>query len=293
MELRSTPVQKMLFVINPVSGPGETNWSNIIQTYFQQQSQLIELYTIPENATAEIVREKIVSSGAGIAVAVGGDGTIKLVAESLLESNIPLGILPAGSANGMAKELAIPLNPEEALQVLVTGKLRTIHLTQVNGHVCIHLSDIGYNANLIRQFEQQKGRGMFGYLRAAVKALFRHPHMDVTMEVGSKRMDLKAAMVVVANGTQYGSGAVINPVGNLDDGLFEVVVVKKISATEIFKMRFSHTPFNPKKTVVYQTNRIQIRSHRPVHFQVDGEYFGKVKAIEAWLLPAALRILVP
>jgi len=70
MELRSTPVQKMLFVINPGSGPGDTNWSNIIQTYFQQQSQLVELYTIPENATAEIVREKIVSSGAGIAVAV-------------------------------------------------------------------------------------------------------------------------------------------------------------------------------------------------------------------------------
>ena len=118
MELNPTPVQKKLFIINPVSGPAEKNWSNIIQTYFQQQSQQIELYTIPENATAALVREKIISFSPGMVVAVGGDGTIKLVAESLLESNIPLGILPAGSANGMAKELAIPLNPEEALQVL-------------------------------------------------------------------------------------------------------------------------------------------------------------------------------
>ena len=113
------------------------------------------------------------------------------------------------------------------------------------------------------------------------------------MEVGPKRMDLRAAMVVLANGTEYGSGARINPIGKLDDTLFEVVVVKKISAVEIFKMRFSHSPFNPAKTAVYQTSRVQIRSVKPVHFQVDGEYIGKVKTIDAWLLPAALQVMVP
>ena len=290
---KSTPVEKILFVINPVSGPGEKDWNNIINSFFQGQPQQIELYTMPEQATVALIKGKIISCTPCMVVAVGGDGTIKLVAESLLDTKIPLGILPAGSANGMAKELAIPMDPEAALQVLITGSMQTIHLTEVNGHICIHLSDIGYNANLIRHFEQQSGRGMFGYLRAAFKALFRHPVMEVTMEVGPKRMDLRAAMVVLANGTEYGSGARINPIGKLNDTLFEVVVVKKISAAEIFKMRFSHTSFNPAKTAVYQTSRVQIRSVKPVHFQVDGEYIGKVKTIDAWLLPAALQVMVP
>jgi diacylglycerol kinase family enzyme len=106
-------------------------------------------------------------------------------------------------------------------------------------------------------------------------------------------VQLRAAMIVVANGTMYGSGAVINPVGTLDDAQFEVVAIKKISAMEIFKMRFSHAEFNPEKTVLYQTNRLHILSKRRVHFQVDGEYIGKVKSVEASLLPAALQVIVP
>ena len=113
------------------------------------------------------------------------------------------------------------------------------------------------------------------------------------MEVGPKRMDLRAAMVVLANGTEYGSGARINPIGKLNDSLFEVVVVKKISAAEIFKMRFSHTSFNPAKTAVYQTSRVQIRSVKPVHFQVDGEYRGRTKSIKAGILPNCLKVMLP
>jgi len=292
-EVGTTAPHKILFVVNPVSGPGETDWTDIIRSYFQQQPDLIKIFQIPKGLTTDKLREEIGVVGPDIVVAVGGDGTIKLVAESVMETKIPLGILPAGSANGMAKELGIPMDSEAALRVLMTGRSRNVHLIRINGHVCIHLSDIGYNADLVRRFEQQSGRGKWGYLRAAVKALFRHPLMEVTMTVGNEEVALRAAMIVLANGTAYGSGAVINPVGNLDDTLFEVVAIKKISAIEIFKMRFSHTPFNPEKTQLYQTNRLNIHSKRSVHFQVDGEYLGKVKSIEASLLPASLYIMVP
>lgn len=113
------------------------------------------------------------------------------------------------------------------------------------------------------------------------------------MIVGNEKVELSAAMIVLANGTMYGSNALINPVGNLDAELFEVVVIKKISAKELFKMRFSHAEYDPEKTVVYQTNHVHIRSKRLVHFQVDGEYLGKVKSVEASLIPAALQVIVP
>ena len=293
METNTTVTKKILFFVNPVSGPGKTNWNDTIRNYFHQQPEQIEIVTIEKEATSEQLREKINAIKPDIAVAVGGDGTIKLVGESLMDTEIPLGILPAGSANGMAKELGIPSDPEAAMQLLVTGRPRTIHLLRVNGHVCIHLSDIGYNADLIRHYEQQSGRGKWGYLRAAVKALFRHPVMEVFMVVANEKLELRAAMVVLANATMYGSGVVINPLGNLDDALFEVVVIKKISAIEIFKMRFLQVAFNPEKTKLYQTDRLHIRSKRLVHFQVDGEYLGKVKSVEASLLPAALQVLVP
>lgn len=292
METASTETQKILFLVNEVSGPGETNWNNIIRNYYQKHPEQIEIITLTKKVTTEQLREIISVAKPDIAVAVGGDGTIKLIAESLMNTNVSLGILPAGSANGMAKELGIPLDAEAALQLLVAGRTRTIHLLRVNGHVSIHLSDIGYNADLVRRFEQQSGRGKWGYLRAAVKALFRLPKMEVMMMVDNEKVELRAVMIVLANGTMYGSNAIINPVGNLDDELFEVVVIKKISAKEIFKMRFSHTEYDPEKTAVYQTNYVHIRSKRPVHFQVDGEYLGKVRSVNASIIPSALRVIV-
>jgi diacylglycerol kinase family enzyme len=226
-------------------------------------------------------------------VAIGGDGTIRLVAHSLHGTGIRLGILPAGSANGLAKELGIPEEPAAALKVITDGQGKKIHVTIVNGHWCIHLADVGFNAHLIKTFDAQNGRGMWGYFKAAVKILFKHPAMQVELHVDGKKIPVEAAMVVLANGTRYGSGAVINPLGSISDELFEVIAVKKISANELFKMRFSHADFDPEKTEIFQTRELNIRSRRKVHFQVDGEYLGKVYEIEATILPNALTILVP
>jgi len=284
---------KLLFIINPGSGNNHTDWHSEIRNYFKSTHHTIELFDLPEPCSTEKIKQKIEEYKPQRVIAVGGDGTVKLAAQCLMQTNIPLGILPAGSANGMAKELEIPGNAEDALEIVVNGTVKKIHLLKINDQLCIHLSDIGYNADLVRRFEHQSGRGNWGYLRAAAKALLRHPVMEVTMTVGNEKVELQAAMIVLANGTMYGSGALINPVGNLDDALFEVIVIKKISAMEIFKMLFTHAEYNPEKTVLYQTNHLYIRSKRPVHFQVDGEYLGKIKSVEASLLPAALQVIVP
>ena len=98
-------------------------------------------------------------------------------------------------------------------------------------------------------------------------------------------------MVVIANATKYGSGALINPDGKLDDDVFEVIVIKKISIAEIYKMMVTHLSYNPLKTEVYQTKSLQIKSKRKAHFQVDGEYLGKVNDISATILPASLQMI--
>ncbi|MCW3090535.1 MAG: diacylglycerol kinase family lipid kinase [Ferruginibacter sp.] len=284
---------RILFIINPGSGNNTTDWPQAINDYFVSLPHTIELFHLPEDSDPGKIKDKIKQFLPQQVVAVGGDGTIKMVAECLIGNKIPLGILPAGSANGLAKELGISQQPAEALNVIATGVLKNIHVTMVNNHLCIHLSDIGFNAFLIKKFESQTGRGMWGYLKASIKALFDNPVMQVEMQVDNKKINIEAAMIVIANGTRYGSGAVINPVGTIEDERFEVIAVKKISVKEIFKMTVSHASFDPHKTEVFQTNHLLIRSRKKVHFQVDGEYLGKVNEIKATIMPGALEIIVP
>lgn len=284
---------KILFILNAGAGSKGTDWQAEIEKYFAELSHTIEVLTLDDNCSMEPVHEKIASFLPTLVVAAGGDGTVKLVAECASEKDIPLGILPGGSANGLAKELGIPLEPQEALHILTTGKIKKIHLIKVNEHLCIHLSDIGFNAYVIKKFDAQAGRGMWGYLKASVKVLFQHAKMEVDIQIDGQNKTVNAAMIVIANGNSYGSGALINPIGKLDDNLFEVVAVKKVSLRELFKMVVTHKPYDPKKIAIYQTDNLKMKSAKKAHFQVDGEYLGKTNNIKAVLLPGALEIVVP
>jgi diacylglycerol kinase (ATP) len=284
---------KILFVINPSSGTNTPDWAGIIDEYFETLDHIVEVFQLPCDFNAKSLIEKIASFSPHQVIAVGGDGIIKLVAECLMHTKMLLGILPAGSANGLAKELGIPEDHTKALDVIVAGRSKKIHLLKINNHICIHLSDIGLNAQTIKKFETLPTRGMWGYVRAALKVVWVNPVMLITMDLAGKVTNQKAHMIVIANATQYGSGAVINPIGKLDDKLFEVIVVKKISLLELFKMIFSHNAYDSTKIEVFQTNALRLNSTRKVHFQIDGEYLGKVNEVNATLLPDALEIIVP
>ncbi len=285
--------KKFLFIINPGSGNNDIDWTQEIKQYFLTTKYIIELFDLPADCNLQKIKDKIANFLPSQVIAVGGDGTIKLVAECLVQKNIPLGILPAGSANGLAKELGISSVPAEALDVLIKGSLKKVHAIRINNELCLHLSDIGFNAFVIKMFETQTGRGMWGYIKASARALWSHPHMMIEMQLLNKKIKLKAAMVVIANATQYGSGAVINPIGKLDDEVFEVIAVKKISFREIFKMMISHEPYDTEKTEIFQTNTLTIRSRKKAHFQVDGEYLGKVNVVNASIITNALEIMIP
>lgn len=282
-----------LFIINPSSGTNTPDWQGIITTYFNDFNHVVEIHPLPSDFNTQSILDKIASFSPDRVVAVGGDGTIKLLAECLMNTKIPLGILPAGSANGLAKELDIPDDYTKALDVIVNGSLKKIHLLKINDHICIHLSDIGLNAHAVKKFETLPGRGMWGYLRASLNVMRINPVMHVEIVMADKVITRKAHMIVIANATRYGSGAVINPVGRLDDNLFEVIVIRKISLRELFKMIFSHKPYDSDKTEIFQTTTLSLRSARKVFFQIDGEYLGTVNEVHTSLLSDALEIIVP
>ena len=290
--MTATSFLKVLFIVNPGSGSDNLDYKKEIIDFFEPLEHDAEVYELPEKCDIAQLKDTIRKAKADRVVAVGGDGTLKLVAECLKGTDTPIGIVPAGSANGMAKELGIPLGLKEALDLTLSGNPKQIHLVMVNDELCIHLSDIGFNAYIVKKFDDLPQRGMLGYAKATWKALWSHHKMEVEFDIAGETIRSEAAMVVIANATMYGTGVKINPEGKLDDDVFEVILVKKYSVLEILKIRFTALPFNPEKIELFHTKNLLIKTRHKVHFQVDGEYKGKVNEVKAKILPAAISVII-
>ena len=216
-----------------------------------------------------------------------------MVADLLKETSTPLGILPAGSANGMAKELGIPVTINEALDVIVNGTAKPIDIIRINEeHACIHLSDVGLNAKLVKYFEQSGGRGMWGYGRAILRVLREKRKLRVTLEVNGEKIKREAYMVALCNARMYGTGANINPEGDVADGKFEIVIVRKLNLIEIFKSIFTELSFRPENIEIFSTTAAQITLQRKSYFQIDGELMDKTTRINARILPSVLKVML-
>jgi diacylglycerol kinase (ATP) len=292
--MQQTSPEKFLFVINPISGGKEkSEHENAIRQHFESLPHDVHYFLLDGKNDARRLADEIEKLKPQKVIAVGGDGTVTMVARQVLGTTMQMGILPAGSANGMARELNIPLTLPEALLIAEQGQVKQADVIKVNDQICLHLSDIGLNARLIKYFEQGNVRGKLGYAKVALKVLWRKQHMQVVIETKGKEIKRDAFMVVLANASKYGTGAVINPEGNLYDGLFEVVIIRRLAVFEILKMWFSTRPFNPKKIELLHAESVRIETRHRVHFQVDGEYLGKVKRVVATILHAKLNIILP
>ncbi|HEX2535594.1 MAG TPA: diacylglycerol kinase family protein [Chitinophagaceae bacterium] len=293
--MQNSEALRFLFIINPISGGKEKrDWETAIRDFFRESHHSMEFYLLNGESDVASIRHHVQQVKPDRVVGVGGDGTVKMIAEELAGSGIPLGIIPAGSANGMARELEIPLEVQAALEVTVNGRIRPIDAIRINGEqLCIHLSDIGLNALLVHHFEKSGKRGMWGYGKGVLRVLFQKQLMEVTMHMGPETARRKAYMVVLANARTYGTGAVINPDGDPSDGKFEVVVVRRLNLLELLKMLVTHRPFHPNRIEVFQTDRLELSTRKKANFQIDGEYLGRLKAIRAEVLPGCVHIMVP
>ncbi len=284
-----------LFAINPVSGgKGKTDWTVGINNYFADSPHTVELLYLNGKTDDETIPQTIATLKPDRVVAVGGDGTLKIVAEHLIDSGIPLGVLPAGSANGMARELGIPATIEESLAIVVEGQLRPVDLIDINdGELCLHLSDIGLNAQVVRHYEKNNLRGMFGYLRSVIEALRKRRQLRVEIQTDDECIQRVAFMVVLANARMYGTGAVINPDGDPSDGQFEVVIFRRLPIWGIVKLFWRYRPFDPRNVEILPATSIAIETHRKAYFQIDGEYRGRITKLKAHIKPGAITMLVP
>lgn len=283
---------KLLFVINASSGSNDTSWEETISNYFTGKQHEINYFMLEKNMDTTELKKIIGQSRPDKVIAVGGDGTVMLVAKLIAGSNAALGILPAGSANGMAKELNISETPNEALAIIENGTVSTCDAIKLNDdEISLHMADIGINAQLIKYFSEGNLRGKLGYLKVMFKTLWHAQKVNLFIQSRDYNIKTRAFMVIIANATKYGTGAIVNPEGKLNDGKFELVIVRKLSLIEIIKTFFNPGSLDPKKIEVIQVSSVNIQAKRSIHFQIDGEYIGKIKKLNAVIIPGYVNVI--
>jgi diacylglycerol kinase (ATP) len=291
-------IGKILFVINPISGgTDKSDLIDRIEDFTEKNYLVCRIFYTTESEGLQKLKNEIIDFKPDVIAAVGGDGTCNFVATAIVSTEIILAIIPLGSANGLATELGIPKNLENSLNLIVSGVTKAIDTILINNKLCLHISDIGLNARVIKRFEQGKIRGLYSYMKHFFKELWGAQPFKISLILeNGKEIRKKAHVVAIANASKYGTGAIINPKGIIDDGKFEVIIVKPYSFYGFFSIAaaiFMGYLDKVKYAEIESYTRIRIRKtmNQPLH--IDGEIIDDSNEVEALINPASLKIRIP
>jgi YegS/Rv2252/BmrU family lipid kinase len=231
-----------------------------------------------------------------VPVVVSGDGLIGAIGGAMAGSGAPLGLIPAGRGNDLARALGIPTGPAEAVRCLDEGVERSIDVGEANGNRFLGIASFGFDSEANRIANQSRlFKGTMVYAYAALRALagWKPARFALTDEGIQKRFS--GYTVALANNSYYGGGMKLAPDADLSDGRLDVVVI-----TEVGKLRFlANLPKVFKGTHVEQdvvetwkTSSIEVRASRPFTVYADGDPLTELPA-RIRVLPSALRVIVP
>ncbi len=266
--------RKLLFIVNPNAGKKISG--RLIDTIKKEFPQNIyyQIVIWKDKDHFKEVLDILHSQDYTDAIAVGGDGTVNAVAKSIAGTNIALGIVPAGSGNGLARSLGLSMVVEEAIKQIAKGNKTKIDHGTVNGIPFFCTSGIGFDAHIGNLFATSVKRGLQSYVKITIAELFKYRAKDYTLSFNDQTIKRKAFLITVANAGQYGNDFYIAPQANMQDGLFHVVVLKPFSVFHLpgLMIKILSKKANLSSRIeTYITNKIIItrKERDTVHF--DGE----------------------
>lgn len=288
--------KNVLFIINRYSGMGYhlATEARIKNTCIKNKAECIIEYT--QNRGHAIVLARDASkNGFDYVVAVGGDGTINEVAQGLLDSDTPMGILPRGSGNGLARHLGIPVWLPDAIDNLFSNKVIRMDSIMVNNKLSLNVSGIGFDGHIANLFAGKRIRGLFGYVRLSLAELFKFNEFEAEITIDSKTSTLKAFIIAIANSSQYGNNIKIAPSASVHDGLFDLSIMKKVPLYN-FPFLYSFLKGELNKSPLSKmlvAKEAKIKTAQPIPYHIDGEPCGLDDCFSIQLKPASLSVLVP
>ncbi|MCC6371999.1 MAG: YegS/Rv2252/BmrU family lipid kinase [Bacteroidia bacterium] len=287
--------RKLLFIINPNAGK-------------KMSDKIVEIIRkeFPENIYYQLIVWKDPNHFQEIttllktqeytdAIAVGGDGTVNRVASAILNTNIALGIIPAGSGNGLARSLGLSMNIEEVIKQIAQGRKAKVDSGTVNGTPFFCTSGIGFDAHIGHLFATSVKRGLQSYIKITLRELFRYRAKEYTIRFNNIEIKKKAFLITVANAGQYGNDFYIAPQANMHDGLFHLVILKPFNVLKVGGLMTNilrRKAYLSRSIETYSTNEITIvrDSEGTIHY--DGEPGSQGKEVTYKMHPVSVNVIV-
>lgn len=289
--------KRISFIVNPKAG---TNLQRHIQDCVEKhlnndQFEYDFKYTQHAGHARELALEAV-AEGCDIVTAVGGDGSINEVASALIGTEATLGIVPAGSGNGLAMHLGYGRDVESAVQKLNTATKKTIDIGLMNGRPFINLAGIGFDGLVSNMMKGSNWRGFFPYFLKSVEAGLKYTPSVCQIEVDGRVLTEKCFAIAIANGPMYGYNFLIAPGAEMDDGLFEVVILKDAPRWQYFAAvpaTLSGKIYDAAFVEHFKASRVRITTEGKTYTHLDGEGLVETGELNFEVKPKALHILVP
>jgi diacylglycerol kinase (ATP) len=217
----------ILFIVNPISGVGKQKLvekeveAHLDKNKFNAQF----IYTERAHHAYDIAKDAALA-GIDVVAIVGGDGSVNETAKALVNTQTRMAIIPTGSGNGLARELGIPCDVKKAILHLNKSEDFLIDTGFIGEHFFVGAAGFGFDALIAHEFAKNKKRGFVSYIKIFLKKYFAYRLK--TINIKGENEDGKYFVYSILNSGQYGNGAVISPSSKLNDGVFELVRIKKI-----------------------------------------------------------------
>jgi YegS/Rv2252/BmrU family lipid kinase len=289
------PPRSVLLLLNPHSRSG-CDLAGPVAKRLEQAGIAVHpvVMAAPSQVSSDIVSRAADVQGV---IVCGGDGSLNAVADGLISTGLPLGIIPSGTGNDLARTLSIPLEPMAAADLVIAGCTRRIDLGEVNGRPFFNVASVGLSADLAEGLTQQlKQRwGRLGYAIAALKVITgaRPFHAWIHANDGISRV--RTFQIAVGNGKHYGGGMTVADTAEIDDGTLDLY---SLELSSVWKLAMMLPSFRTGVHGAWQEVRterggeFEIRTRRPRPVNADGEIVTTTPA-HFRVRRAAVSVYVP
>jgi diacylglycerol kinase (ATP) len=295
---------RIVAIVNPMSGAGmdpavARARVAMINDELERRRLVGSVHLTERAGHAREMAAQAASDRANLVIVWGGDGTVNEVGAGLAGSATPLGLVPAGSGNGLAAALGVARDPREAIATAFDGRTMAVDMGKVNDRPFFNVAGIGIDAHIARLFNQRSRgkRGPLPYVVIGVREGTRYACAEykVTLDGESGATPMRALLIAFANGREYGMGMRIAPQARLDDGLLEAFIVEDRSVVSRF-LHARHLALGSiervPRTVQRSVRSATVESSGPIVYHVDGEIGVAENRIDVSIAPGALKVRV-
>lgn len=287
--------RRALLLVNRQSRQGQKRLSEVMSCLVEQGFELIAASAENPQHFSDVIRRY--QHQVDLVIVGGGDGTLNAAVDTLVETNLPLGILPLGTANDLARTLKIPNSLPEATKVIANGKVQRIDLGEVNGKCFFNVASLGMSVKITQRLTKEVKRrwGIFAYAFTAVKVIWESRPFSAEIRLPDQSIKVKTVQIAIGNGRYYGGGMAVAPDAMIDDQRLDLYSLEIRHWWEIIpllpRMRQGRH-INARHVRALQAQEIKIYTRKPHPINTDGEITTYTPAYFR-VIPKAVAVFVP